>query len=104
MKIHIKGGRLIDPKNGVDGKKDLYVAAGKVVAVGEPPSGWNANRVIDATGLVVCPGLVDLAARLREPGLEYLATLESEKDAAVAGGGTSLAVPPDTHQPQDEPA
>ena len=66
MKIHIKGGRLIDPKSGVDAKKDVYIAAGKIVAVGSPPNGFTANRVIDAAGLVVCPGLVDLAA-LRGP-------------------------------------
>ena len=103
MKIHIKGGRLIDPKHGVDAAKDVYVAAGKVVAVGEAPAGYSANRVLDAAGLVVCPGLVDLAARLREPGFEYLATLESEMAAAVAGGVTSLACPPDTDPPLDEP-
>ena len=103
MKIHIKGGRFIDPKQGVDAKKDVYVAAGKVVAVGDAPSGYSANRVIDASDLIVCPGLVDLAARLREPGLEYLATLESEMEAAVAGGVTTLACPPDTDPPLDEP-
>jgi len=103
MKIHIKGGRLIDPKSGVDAKKDVYIAAGKIVATGEAPGGYSANRVIDATGLVVCPGLVDLAARLREPGFEYMATLESEMQAAIAGGVTSLACPPDTDPPLDEP-
>jgi len=103
MKIHIKGGRLIDPKSGVDAKKDVYVAAGKIVAIGDAPAGFSANRVIDAAGLVVCPGLVDLAARLREPGFEYLATLESEMEAAIAGGVTSLACPPDTDPPLDEP-
>jgi dihydroorotase len=103
MKIHIKGGRLIDPKSGVDAKKDVYIAAGKVVAIGDPPNGFTANRVIDAAGLVVCPGLVDLAARLREPGFEYMATLESEMEAAIAGGVTSLACPPDTDPPLDEP-
>ncbi len=103
MKIHIKGGRLIDPKSGVDAKKDVYIAAGKVVAIGDPPNGYTANRVIDAAGLVVCPGLVDLAARLREPGFEYMATLESEMEAAIAGGVTSLACPPDTDPPLDEP-
>ena len=103
MKIHIKGGRLIDPKNGVDAKKDVYVAAGKIVAIGDAPNGYTANRVIDATGLIVCPGLVDLAARLREPGFEYMATLESEMEAAVAGGVTTLACPPDTDPPLDEP-
>lgn len=103
MKIHIKGGRLIDPRSGVDAKKDVYVAAGKIVAIGEPPDGFTANRVIDAARLIVCPGLVDLAARLREPGFEYMATLESEMEAAIAGGVTSLACPPDTDPPLDEP-
>jgi dihydroorotase len=103
MKIHIKGGRLIDPKSGADAKKDVYVAAGKIVAIGDAPSGFAANRVIDAAGLVVCPGLVDLAARLREPGYEYMATLESEMQAAIAGGVTSLACPPDTDPVLDEP-
>ena len=103
MKIHIKGGRLIDPKSGVDAKKDVCIAAGKIVAIGDPPNGFTANRVIDATRLIVCPGLVDLAARLREPGFEYMATLESEMKAAIAGGVTSLACPPDTDPPLDEP-
>jgi dihydroorotase len=103
MKIHIKNGRLVDPKNGVDAVRDLFIAAGRVVGVGEAPNGFGANRVIDAAGLVVCPGLIDLAARLREPGYEYKATLESEMQAAVAGGVTSLACPPDTDPPLDEP-
>lgn len=103
MKIHIKNGRLIDPKNGVDAIKDLFIAAGKIVAVGNTPNGFSANRVIDASGMIVCPGLVDLAARLREPGFEYMATLESEMEAAIAGGVTSLACPPDTDPPLDEP-
>ena len=94
---------MIDPKHGIDRKVSLYVAAGKVAAVGEPPSGWHANRVLDAAGLVVCPGLIDLSARLREPGFEYKATLESEVAAAIAGGVTSLACPPDTDPPLDEP-
>jgi dihydroorotase len=103
VKIHIRGGRLVDPKNGVDAVKDVYVAAGRIVGIGEAPAGYSANRVVDAAGLVVCPGLVDLSARLREPGYEYLATLESEMEAAVAGGVTSLACPPDTDPPLDEP-
>lgn len=103
MKIHIKNGRLVDPKNNVDAQKDVFIAAGKVVAVGAMPEGFHANRVIDAAGLVVCPGLVDLSARLREPGYEYKATLESEMLAAVAGGVTSMVCPPDTDPPLDEP-
>jgi dihydroorotase len=103
MKIHIKGGRLVDPGSAIDAPRDLFIAAGRIVALGEPPQGYTANRTIDAAGLVVCPGLVDLSARLREPGYEYMATLESEMDAAVAGGVTSLACPPDTDPPLDEP-
>ena len=103
MKIQIKSGHLIDPKNGIDAVMDVFIAAGKVVAIGSAPSNFQANRVIDAEGLVICPGLVDLSARLREPGYEYKATLESEMDAAVAGGITSLACPPDTDPPLDEP-
>ncbi len=103
MKIHVKSGRLIDPENGIDAPHDLFIAAGKIVAVGTPPDGFSANRTIDATGCVVCPGLIDLSARLREPGFEYKATLESEMAAAVAGGVTSLACPPDTDPPLDEP-
>jgi dihydroorotase len=103
MKIHIKNGHLIDPKNGIDAVRDLYLAAGKVLAVGQAPDGFTANQVIDATGLTVCPGLVDLSARLREPGFEYKATLVSELQAAAAGGVTSLACPPDTDPVLDEP-
>jgi dihydroorotase len=103
MKIHIKNGRLIDPAGGIDAQADLFIAAGRIAAVGAAPEGFAANRVIDATGRVVCPGLVDLSARLREPGFEYKATLESEMAAAAAGGVTSLACPPDTDPPLDEP-
>lgn len=104
MKIHIKNGHLIDPANGIDAQKDLYIAAGKVVGVGEAPAGgFTASRTIDASGLVVAPGLVDLSVRLREPGYEYKATLESEMQAAMQGGVTSLVCPPDTDPVLDEP-
>lgn len=103
MKIHIKNGRVIDPASGTDRVQDVFVAGGKVVALGATPGNFLANRVIDASGLVVCPGLVDLSARLREPGYEYRATLVSEMSAAVAGGVTSLACPPDTDPVLDEP-
>jgi dihydroorotase len=87
----------------VDRDAALYIEEGKIAALGESPRGWRAERVIDAKGLVVCPGLIDVSARLREPGLEYKATLESEMAAAAAGGVTSLACPPDTDPPLDEP-
>ena len=103
MKIHVKNGRLIDPKNKIDAKLDVFIADKHVAAIGTAPQGFVADQVIDAGGLIVIPGLVDVAARLREPGYEYKATLESEMDAAMAGGVTSLACPPDTDPPLDEP-
>jgi len=103
MKIHIKNGHLIDPKNGIDAKQDLYIAAGKIAGIGKVPEGFVANQTIDATNLIIIPGLVDLSARLREPGFEHKATLESEMLAAAAGGVTSLACPPDTDPVLDEP-
>jgi dihydroorotase len=103
MKIHIKNGRLIDPKNNIDTKQDIFIAAGKVMSIGKTPDGFVANQMIDATDLIVCPGLVDLSVRLREPGFEYKATLISEMQAATAGGITSLACPPDTDPVLDEP-
>ena len=103
MKIEIRGGQVVDPASGLDRVATVCVADGRIAAIGDAPAGFRADRVIDATGLVVAPGLVDLAARLREPGLEHKATLESEIRAAVAGGVTSLACPPDTDPPLDEP-
>src|SRR5438045_6195092 len=103
MNVEIKNGRLIDPAQGVDRVASLFIAAGKIAAIGTSAPEWHADRTLDANGLVVCPGLIDCSARLREPGFEYKATLESEVAAAVAGGVTSLACPPDTDPPLDEP-
>ncbi|PHV07716.1 dihydroorotase [Janthinobacterium sp. BJB412] len=103
MKLHIKNGHLVDPANGIDALNDLFIADGKIVAVGAAPAGFTAERTIDAAGLVVAPGFVDLSARLREPGYEYKATLESELQAAMQGGVTSLVCPPDTDPVLDEP-
>ena len=106
MKLHIKNGHLIDPANGIDAQKDLYVAAGKIVAIvdaGQALADFTPSQTIDASGLIVAPGLVDLSARLREPGYEFKATLESELQAAMQGGVTSLVCPPDTDPVLDEP-
>jgi len=102
MKILIKNGRLIDPASGLDRVGDLAIAGGRIVGLGEVGA-FEAERVIDSTGLVVAPGLVDLAARLREPGHEHEGMLESELNAAAAGGVTSLVCPPDTEPALDEP-
>ena len=103
MRLHLANARLLDPASGFDGVTDLWMAAGRVAAIGAAPPGFAADRSVDLKGLAVLPGLVDLAARLREPGFEYRATLESELRAAMAGGVTSLVLPPDTDPPLDEP-
>src|SRR5690348_12671133 len=103
MNIVIEGGRVIDPKTRIDTVMDLYISAGRVAGLGPAPAGFQFDRTLDARDRVVCPGLIDLAARLREPGLEYKATLESEMIAAVSGGVTSLACSPDTDPVLDEP-
>ena len=103
MKILIQNGRVMDPASGFDQKVDLAIAAGRIVAIGSAPADFTPNRVIDASGAIVAPGLVDLAARLREPGQEHAGMLESEMAAAVAGGVTSLVCPPDTDPVLDEP-
>lgn len=106
MKIYIKNGRVVDPANNIDGLKDVYIARGQIVAITEPGdtlAEFADAKIIDAAGLIVAPGLVDLSARLREPGYEYKATLESEMQAAIQGGVTSLVCPPDTDPVLDEP-
>ena len=105
MKILIRNGRVIDPASGRDEITDIAIASGRIVGIGvagRMPD-FQAERTIDATGLVVAPGLVDLAARLREPGQEHEGMLESELAAAAAGGVTSLVCLPDTDPVLDEP-
>ncbi len=103
MKILIQNGRVIDPASGLDKVCNVALAAGRIIAVDREPQGFTPTRVIDASGCMVLPGLVDLAARLREPGHEHEGMLESEMAAAVAGGVTSLVCPPDTDPVLDEP-
>ncbi|MFZ9505921.1 MAG: dihydroorotase [Burkholderiaceae bacterium] len=104
-RISIVNARVVAPggRFSSTGPSDVHVADGKLVAVGAAPSGFVADRVIDGRGCLLLPGVVDLAARLREPGFEYKATLESEMQAALAGGVTALACPPDTDPVLDEP-
>lgn len=95
MNIVIENGRVIDPKNGVDRHAALYIANGKVAGIGQAPAGFSADQTIDAASCVVCPGFIDLGARLN--------SIEAELAAAVAGGVTSVVVPPDADPPLDEP-
>jgi len=104
MKIVIRGGRVIDPANNIDQVRDLFIDDSRIVDPQLAGSDFTADQTIDATGKVVCPGLIDLQARLREPGEEHKATMQSELSAAVAGGVTSVCVPPDTNPVIDTPA
>ena len=107
MNTLIRGGRIINPASGGDTLGDISIADGRIVSIGQAPACFVANtaptQVIDAQGCIVMPGLVDLAARLREPGHNHAPMLESEMAAAVAGGITSLVCPPDTQPVLDEP-
>lgn len=104
MGIAIENGRLIDPAGGMDRPTNLFIENGFVAALDNVPEGFETVQTIDASGLIVCPGFIDLRARLREPGQEHKATLASEIDAAVAGGITVLCIPPDTYPAIDTPA
>ncbi len=101
MKIAIVNGRVIDPASGFDQVGGVYIEDGRIAAIGRAPAHFKAQRTVDAKGLIVAPGLVDLCARLREPGHE--GGLKIEMKAALAGGVTSVVCPPDTDPPLDEP-
>jgi dihydroorotase len=101
MKLAICNGRLIDPASQHDAVADLYVDGNRIAAVGAAPAGFAPEREIDARGLVVAPGLIDLSVRLREPGSD--GALKTEMRAALAGGVTGVVCPPDTDPPLDEP-
>jgi len=99
--LAIENGRVIDPATGYDATGGVYIADGRIAAIGSRPDGFAAQRVIDARGLIVAPGLIDLCARMREPGAE--GALRVEMRAALAGGVTGVVCPPDTDPPLDEP-
>ncbi len=103
MKILIQGGRVINPASGFDQVCDVAIAAGRILAIQNIPADFAPSKTIQAAGCIVAPGLIDLCARLREPGYEHEGMLESELGAAVAGGVTSLVCPPDTDPVLDEP-
>src|SRR5574344_866143 len=98
----IRNARLLDPATGLDETGDIAIADGKILALGQAPAGFAPAHTVDASGCWLLPGLVDLAVRLREPGHEHAGMLQSEMQAAVAGGVTSLVCPPDTDPVLDE--
>ncbi len=104
MDIEIHGGRVLDPENNIDATQSLFVSKGKIVSIGEKPVGFGGDHRINAEGLVIAPGLIDMQARLREPGEDHTGSMEAELSAAVAGGVTTVCVPPDTYPVVDTPA
>ena len=104
MNICISKGRVIDPANGLDKVTNIYISKGKIAAIGRKPAGFENKKQINVNGQIVIPGLVDLSARLREPGKHYKADIASETRAAAAGGVTTLCCPPDTTPIIDTPA
>ncbi|MGC7405095.1 dihydroorotase [Pandoraea pneumonica] len=95
MKLHLKGGRVIDPATRTDRVQDVFIANGQIAAFEHAPADFTADRTIEVKGLVVAPGLVDLAARK--------VTTASEAAAALSGGVTRVVCPPDTDPVLDEP-
>ena len=103
-RLIIKNGRVIDPANNIDEVTNVYISEGKILSIGNTCDGFEAEQTIDATDHYVIPGIVDISARLREPGLEYKANIASETFAAATAGLTTLCIPPDTDPVIDEPA
>ncbi len=101
--ILVRGGRILDPARGVDLVGDVLVESGRIAAVDARIEAQGA-RVIDAKGLVVCPGLVDIHCHLRDPGFEYKETIETGTRAAARGGFTTVCCMPNTNPPIDSRA
>jgi dihydroorotase len=99
--ILVRGGRVVDPSQDLDGALDLLIAGGTVEALGEGLEAPEGAEVLDATGLVVTPGLIDIHVHLREPGQEYKETIETGTRAAAAGGFTAVACMANTVPPND---
>jgi dihydroorotase len=105
MSLLIRGGRVIDPSNKIDGIYDVLVEDGKIVEVTSHVSRLTSHaEIIDASGKIVVPGLIDIHVHLREPGFEWKETIKTGTAAAVAGGFTSVACMANTSPVNDEPS
>ena len=91
MKLLIKGGRVVDPANGLDAVSDVLVTDGRIAKVGKNLKAPEGTEIVNAAGKVVCPGLIDIHVHFREPGYEYKETIASGTRAAAAGGFTAVA-------------
>ncbi len=103
-RIIIQNGRIIDPASKTDQLGNIYIADGKIVSYGQSRDDFTADKSLDATGKIVCPGFIDLSVRLREPGQTRKGNINSETRAAAAAGITTLCLPPDTQPVIDSPA
>ena len=101
--LAIRGGRVLDPASGQDGVADVLIEDGVVAAVGKD-TGKGTGETVDASGLVVCPGFVDVHTHLREPGFEHKETIETGTQAAARGGFTTVCAMPNTEPPVDSAA
>lgn len=97
----IRNGRVIDPASGLDAVCDVYLAAGRVGAVGANLDAPSSAAVFDATGMIVAPGFIDMHVHLREPGFEHAESIETGARAAAAGGFTSVCCMPNTSPVND---
>jgi dihydroorotase len=104
MRTLIRGGRVIDPSQALDARLDILIQDGVVAEIGERLSAPEQAEIIEADGLIVCPGLIDLHVHLREPGGEHKETIRSGARAAAAGGFTAVVAMPNTDPPIDDPA
>ena len=103
-RLLIANGLILDPVTESVKTSTICIADGNIISIGHQPDGFTADQTIDANGLIITAGLVDLCARLREPGLEFKADIRSEVNAAASAGITTLCCPPDTDPVIDEPA
>ena len=100
----LRGGRVVDPSQGLDEVRDMLVVDGRVEALGAGLSAPDGSRIVDCVGRIVTPGLIDLHVHLREPGGEHKETIKSGARAAAAGGFTAVCTMPNTDPPIDVPA